>query len=1599
MDRHSIILLALLIAFLGHLEGKIITDPDGKQLRISFRAEYKTSCDIQELTSDESRIICETRAGKQVPNGERCQLVPLTLDRTLWAKCELGKWKSIEEPNTKSYHLLKLDKRSFTGDDFKKGAETGAKIGGFLSPVGEAVGAVLGGFVCWLFCKSPEPVYIVKKPPVYSNCPPSDLKEVYYAEKRKETAVVRWTDPAARDEDGSIKSNTQTSSPKNGGNFQGSVKGLNSSVTYVATDNDGLKGYCPFNVFVKVRACEPLARLENGHAKCDSGNIYGSTCIFICDVGYELTGDSSSTCQQDKSWTGTASCSRVQCPAPEDIPNGIVDCQDHSYQSTCSFTCHTGFALEGPVVSQCQADRTWSVTEMPHCIDAEPPTIECLTPQIFYADRGTLTTSVWWEGPTATDTVDQAPTISQIEGPSMGDVLLEGSWYVKYIATDATGNTSPGCIIELRVEAITCSHPSDALDDQKMIFNCSDSLNFFGVSCELSCDYNLPLEGVDKITCEQTNEDGVPTGVWRWGSGGKPNCTEIDCPELNPPLNGALVRESVNQRPVMIVMCNENYDISPINNFDGKIYCYDSGLWRPVNKTPDCIYPRNPRNLALGGEIYYYSGQCSDEATQQQIKQNFLTILTNEVDPLFNSICPGELTCTVDKVAVICGNVSESRKRRSSGTYYSNYEHHVEKREESSVAIVTFSMNVEWNPSGMTINEAFNYTDNLHNLQAQGIVDLIKEGAFDIPGFTLREDSFQRAKYGSLSCDLGMRLKGTDCRPCPRGMYLDEVLDDCQECPVGQYMDTDGSTTCKMCPQGYSTTQTGSKSVENCTKICRAGSYSKHGLSPCTFCPVGTYQVSEGMYSCVPCPAGQTTPRSGSTDSNECQYFDVLLRNTELDVPLGSIPSVESFSLVIWARLFSGKSAPLAAMNVLQGQEKLLTLHISPEISVEIEDELFETEILLKETKWFHIAVVWDSNMSSLTVYINGETTMDQTVSLPTFTFGDVFVYSSGTEGVYLSGLQIVTRPLTTVDILPLLASCTESLEPVIISADSFLESSNIGIDIITPAVCDAIDECASLPCGDHRCVNEIGDFRCVCSNGMTGKLCDVPPDHCIENECKNDATCNNHDTDYSCSCRQGYSGFFCEIPPVNGGWSEWEDWSLCSASCDGGNKIRSRTCNNPPPGEGGLDCPGPAEEVEDCNTDTCTACPDEPQRGFGVIPNCTIDTETGSKSCSPYCRDGTVMQPEREQFETYRCGPDTNFEWTPLPTFPPCSDPNPPRRYALESAVDYDTVIPSSAAIGVEQNVKDKLSTVDCLNAARCDATVSLDSSVTRRKRNTGSTLQIILEIVMGNDGELDLQNYVDTGNVSSALQDVIDAIVSLELTAADIQANASTYFDVEIGGVTYTISNSSLTLSGIIDCPDGSVSKDGVCVPCPVSSKAISNSCVFCDVGTYQDEVGQTTCKQCPVGYTTPRIGAGHPSECTVAEQTTTVIAPTGQSTGSSAKTTNGPDTHEKRDNKGIIAGIAIGSCAFVLAAIALALILYKKYTRKHVRNNETYQGSLSSLNMIRPSSSYSVVSARNIVVNSCFEDKGSKVAESETPLPPMDTFYTSQPPPYSP
>ena len=56
----------------------------------------------------------------------------------------------------------------------------------------------------------------------------------------------------------------------------------------------------------------------------------------------------------------------------------------------------------------------------------------------------------------------------------------------------------------------------------------------------------------------------------------------------------------------------------------------------------------------------------------------------------------------------------------------------------------------------------------------------------------------------------------------------------------------------------------------------------------------------------------------------------------------------------------------------------------------------------------------------------------------------------------------------------------------------------------------------------------------------------------------------------------------------VDGGWSDLGEWSVCSAECGGGSQIRSKTCTNPSPANGGKECEGEDEELRTCNPDPC---------------------------------------------------------------------------------------------------------------------------------------------------------------------------------------------------------------------------------------------------------------------------------------------------------------------------------------------------------------------------------------------------------------------------
>ncbi|KAG8184137.1 hypothetical protein JTE90_008916 [Oedothorax gibbosus] len=84
------------------------------------------------------------------------------------------------------------------------------------------------------------------------------------------------------------------------------------------------------------------------------------------------------------------------------------------------------------------------------------------------------------------------------------------------------------------------------------------------------------------------------------------------------------------------------------------------------------------------------------------------------------------------------------------------------------------------------------------------------------------------------------------------------------------------------------------------------------------------------------------------------------------------------------------------------------------------------------------------------------------------------------------------------------------------------------------------IRECRGLPCNSVPCrnggtciPNDGESFKCVCSEGFSGDMCQKSEDPCASFPCVNGATCTTlPDHEFSCSCDKGYSGKFCEHRP-----------------------------------------------------------------------------------------------------------------------------------------------------------------------------------------------------------------------------------------------------------------------------------------------------------------------------------------------------------------------------------------------------------------------------------------------------------------------------------
>ncbi|KAI8480409.1 hypothetical protein Bbelb_418670 [Branchiostoma belcheri] len=228
--------------------------------------------------------------------------------------------------------------------------------------------------------------------------------------------------------------------------------------------------------------CPTLTTPVNGAVS--GSNVYGDTLTFTCYTGYNLVGSSTLTCQSDLTWSGSPpTCSIVQCPTLQSPTNGGSS-GDNYYQDVMSFTCDSGYDLEGSASITCQADGTWN-DSAPSC-----PPVQC--PLLAAPDYGEMTGDNYYQS-VVTFLCD--PGYELVGLPSL-ICQADRTW----------SGIGPNCS---RVQCPALSSPVNGN---------SSGPNFYQDVVQFTCDQGYDLVGDSSSTCQADR-------TW---SSNVPSCNDID---------------------------------------------------------------------------------------------------------------------------------------------------------------------------------------------------------------------------------------------------------------------------------------------------------------------------------------------------------------------------------------------------------------------------------------------------------------------------------------------------------------------------------------------------------------------------------------------------------------------------------------------------------------------------------------------------------------------------------------------------------------------------------------------------------------------------------------------------------------------------------------------------------------------------------------------------------------------------------------------------------------------------------------------------------------------------------------------------------------
>lgn len=310
------------------------------------------------------------------------------------------------------------------------------------------------------------------------------------------------------------------------------------------------------------KSCGAVPLVDDATFVATNDALCESVVTYTCgDCFSMVSGDASRTCQNDRSWSGTAPvCQPVVCGSePTTVPNAhFTRTDDNNCDSAANYTCDSCYDFRNDEYTSltCDDEGTWSGTT-PIC-----DRVACSDPSVANA---TYTRSDEnYCGSVASFTCNSCYQFTTSSGSSQ-TCMQNGAWFGT-VACDLKSCGDPPTVV----------HGTPGSDDP---VDCGSSVTY---TCESSC---YTMSGSSTLSCENT------AGGTTW-SAAPPNCNIESC-DTPPTVDFATpdTTDPVDCGSSVTYTCQTGYDET---TGDPSVICNDSNVWeahRPNCAIHDCDTP------------------------------------------------------------------------------------------------------------------------------------------------------------------------------------------------------------------------------------------------------------------------------------------------------------------------------------------------------------------------------------------------------------------------------------------------------------------------------------------------------------------------------------------------------------------------------------------------------------------------------------------------------------------------------------------------------------------------------------------------------------------------------------------------------------------------------------------------------------------------------------------------------------------------------------------------------------------------------------------------------------------------------------------------